>query len=208
MTNWKINPKENNGNLKNILNKKYGKKEFSMNLRNICLDEFKNEIKRFSSSLGKVIVVGVNNFAEINLLPDFDQLVGVDLAFNAFDSLKTERTNILPVIANADSLPMPDNYFDEYCSFRTLFSNHTDLHSSLEEADRVTNKNGKIIISVPNGYFENNTIIKGMYDYENDFYDEDKPYQYTQKVISFFEDKKYIVQIVEITSEILILIQK
>lgn len=208
MTNWKKNPSKDIKNLKELLDDKYGKKEFNMNLRNVCLADFKKIIKEFNQNFSKVLLVGANNFEEVDLLPSFNYLIGVDLAYTSFKSIKSKRENIIPIVANAEILPFIDNHFDQYCAFRTLFSDHTNLFKCLSEADRVTKDNGQLIISIPNGYLLNKKIIKGMYEYNSSSYNQDKPYEYAKKVISYFEEKNYLVKVKEVTSEIIILIQK
>jgi SAM-dependent methyltransferase len=205
MINWNLQP--NKEALQETLNTKYGK-NFSMNLRNECLEEFKNTLLGFAPKMQKVILVGANDFAEVDLLPDFNFLVGVDLADNAFQNILTKRKNVLPVIANIEELPFPSNYFDEYLAFRALFSSHTSLLKSLSEADRVTKKDGKIIISISNGYLIEGKIIKGMFDYLKEDYDIEKPYLLVEKVKEYFQEKKYPIQVEEVESEIIILISK
>lgn len=205
MTNWNLEPNKNS--LRDSLNAKYGKR-FSMNLRNECLEDFRSVLADFMPQMGKVVLIGVNNFEEVDLLPPFNFLAGVDLADNAFHELKTNKKNILPIVANAEILPFSDDFFDEYLAFRSIFSSHTDLRKSLSEADRVTHKEGKIVASVPNGYLTNGEVVKGMFNYLTQEYDIEKPYKLAEEVKLFFLNRGYEVIIKEIESEVIILVQK
>lgn len=205
MTNWRNKPSISN--LKEDLNKKYGK-DFSMNLRNTCLDDFSNVLQKFSNNFGKTILVGANNLEEVNYFPDFDLLVGVDLAYSAFNNIKSDRKNIIPVIANAKELPFPKDYFDTYIALRALFSTHTDLETCINEAMRITKESGTIILSIPNGYLIGKEVIKGMYDYETNSNETEKPYKFLETVKQIAHSLSCSVEHAEIESEILIKLTK
>jgi SAM-dependent methyltransferase len=79
------------------------------------------------------------------VVPDLE-LYGVDISEYAIQNSKEEIKGRLKV-ANANSLPYPDNYFDFVFSITTLHNLHCyDLDAALREIERVGKKNKYICV--------------------------------------------------------------
>ena len=74
------------------------------------------------------------------LVPEVE-VYGIDISAYAIENAKPEIKDRLQV-ANANSLPFPDNHFDFVFSINTLHNLHNyDLDKSLREMERVGQKN-------------------------------------------------------------------
>jgi protein-L-isoaspartate(D-aspartate) O-methyltransferase len=74
------------------------------------------------------------------------ELHGIDVSQYAIDNSKEEIKDRLQV-ANATSLPFPDNYFDFVFSINTLHNLHCyDLYKALREIERVGKKNKYVCV--------------------------------------------------------------
>lgn len=187
------------------LNKKYGKYNWGDDARVLYEKELREYFNKFSSAgKGKTLIVGANDGRESKYVNHIcSEIYGVDLAS---DALKYSAQNgVIPIVADVETLPFVDEYFDSYIALRVLFSQHTNLEKSLNEANRVLKKDGRVIISVPNGYLVNGIVQYGMYDYDTQSIDKKLPYTYAEKVSGILKDKYYRnIEVENIGAEIFI----
>ena len=136
------------------------------------------------------MVCGANSGYEVRILskkfPD-SRFTAVDISTDALKKFLTEFPNVSCVHASMESLPFKDKEFDTYLNCRAIHSTDVNTEVAVNEAMRVTK--GRIILSVSNGYNVEGKIINGMYDYDTEKIDIDKPNETLNGLKEIFQDK-------------------
>lgn len=128
----------------------------------------------------KIIDVGVGNGLEAKLI--FNNVKELTLVDIAKDSLKRAK-ELIPhsniIVSAAENLKsVSDESQDIYVSFRTYQSSYFDIKRSIREANRILKPNGTIIISIANGFIDQNKkIIPGLVIPKTQFIDKNRPYK-------------------------------
>lgn len=114
----------------------------------------------------KIVNVGVGGGNEaLSLFTNCKNITFVDIAPNGLKNIKRRLPHSKIIVARAENLNLlPYEQFDLYISLRTYNSSFFDIQKALAEAYRVLKDNGKLILSVANGFlFQNhNYIISGL----------------------------------------------
>jgi|GEM_PF-6179869 SAM-dependent methyltransferase len=132
-----------------------------------------------------LIDIGCNDGRELRdiLGDDFNkpQITLIDISRRAIDKLQRSFIHRHIEVINESFLSsnFRKNSFDYCISLRTLHSSGINIKESVEKCFFITKPKGLIILSVSNGYIDNekNEAIKGMYDYSTGIVDEEKPFQ-------------------------------
>lgn len=161
-----------NNALSNAFNQKYGNYSYSDDIRIVDKDwkeEFYKaiaELKIIDFSSKKIINVGVGSGNEANqIFNNCKDITFVDIADKGLKKIKEAHRNCRIINSAAEDLEqLKNNVYDIYISLRTYNSSLFNIKASLKEAQRVLKDDGKIIISVANGFLDksNNKIIKGL----------------------------------------------
>lgn len=134
---------------------------WSENFKNIC-----NSISLEPIENMKIVNVGVGGGNEaLSLFTNCKNITFVDIAPNGLKNIKRRLPHSKIIVARAENLNLlPYEQFDLYISLRTYNSSFFDIQKALAEAYRVLKDNGKLILSVANGFlFQNhNYIISGL----------------------------------------------
>lgn len=158
-------------------NEKYGNYDYQADAR--ALD------KKFAPTLlesvgsitdQNVLICGANRGYEIKVLgASFPsaRFTALDISNEALDRLKKDFPSVKCIHANMEKLPFKDKQFDTYLNCRAIHSSNVNIKTALNEAIRVTK--GKIIISISNGYVFGGQLVRGMYDYQKNKIDTEKP---------------------------------
>ena len=114
----------------------------------------------------KIIDIGVGSGNEASqLFSTCKNITFVDIAKDGLEKIKKQIPFANIVLARAESLTkLIKEEFDLYISLRTYNSSFFDTGLALREARKILKRNGKIIISISNGflYLEQNKIIPGL----------------------------------------------
>ena len=133
----------------------------------------------------KTLVVGIGNgVAEKELYKSITDLTIVDIAP---ESLKNATEILSPKAAynlNASNLNcINDSSMGAYVSLTTYQSAYFNVEKSLEEAKRVLENNGVIVISVICGNIGENRYIEGQFDIKTGGYDRNRPFELSYDII-------------------------
>lgn len=85
----------------------------------------------------------------IKLTDRFNDFYGVELSNVHFESAKNVFLTANYIVADGNELPFQDSSFDAIISFGA-FEHNEDIGSIFKECNRVLNKNGVLLFSVPN----------------------------------------------------------
>ncbi len=85
----------------------------------------------------------------IKLTGRFDEFYGVELSSAHFESAKNVFPTADYIVADGNELPFQDSTFDAIISFGA-FEHNEDIGSIFKECNRVLDKNGVLLFSVPN----------------------------------------------------------
>lgn len=169
-------------------NEKYGNYDYSRDSRVKDRNFARTLVKAAGNLAGKrVLVCGANSGNEITILQKkfpSARFVAVDIASEALSKLPA---NVSRVHASMDDLPFKDAAFNVYINCRSIQSSGVNLAKAVREAGRVTK--GKIVITIPNGYLVNDSIVNGMYDYTKRAVVSSKPYAFAARIKSMLEVK-------------------
>ncbi len=143
------------------------------------------------------MICGANSGYEIKILSELfpsAKFTAVDISSEALSKIPE---NVKAIHANMESLPFEDKTFDLYINCRAIHSSDVDMLKAINESIRVTK--GDIVISVSNGYKVEDSLINGMYDYDLEKIDIDKPFKIVNQLKDMFKRKGYFI--VEYSSE-------
>ena len=166
-----------------------------LKIRKIFTQTFLKTIGDISDK--NVLICGANSGYEIQILSELFP----SAKFTAID-ISTEVLHKIPYTvktahANMESLPFEDKSFDLYINCRAIHSSDVDISKAINEAIRVTKRD--IVISVSNGYRVENNIVNGMYDYELEKIDLEKPLRIVSEIKNTFKKNNYFT--IEYSSE-------
>lgn len=131
-------------------------------LGNASVPYFIESVLKELPACGKILEAGCGNGSIVKALMDrgFD-VTGVDYAEKTVDHLKARG---LPIqVMDVRNLLHPEGFFDFYLSFGVIehFFNEADCQRAIDEALRVTKRNGYLFFSVPfTNYFRRQIIRK------------------------------------------------
>ncbi len=187
------------------LDQKYGTYQYAEDLRTKYQKPFDDAVGLFLHKYvpkGKrIVLAGANQGVEMPLLNDYS-VTGVDLSRKALGLLREKHPSVKTVHGNIEDLPFVDDSFDAYVALRTLTSSNVHLEKALAESVRVSPT--FVLYSIPNGYFIDGSIRKGMYDTASASFDGLKPYAYARSIETWLETRGFVTERLEVPSEILI----
>lgn len=157
---------------------KYGNYDYSNDVRQLCEAEFTKSIDGFTVDLRKgasVLICGANSGYEVPYLKNYN-LTALDISGTALTHLKKSFTQVEVVEGSMDDLPFRSASFDGYINLRAVQSVGVDLNKAVNEAMRVTKAGGSILFSIPDGYMDSGTLIKGMLNGTDLYFDQRLPY--------------------------------
>lgn len=174
-------------------NEKYGNYDYASDSRSLDAT-FKETLLDAVGNLSdlNVLIAGSNSGYEIRILNEqfpTAKFTAVDISTDALSKLGSEFPGVSYAHANMEKLPFKDKEFDIYINCRAIHSTDVDIPIAVIEAIRVTK--GKIVLTVSNGYRVEDSIVKGMYDYDAEKIDENKPAQIIDKLKVLFEKQNY-----------------
>jgi pyrimidine deaminase RibD-like protein/SAM-dependent methyltransferase len=150
--------------------KKYADRTYKDDGRGLG-DYWKNSVRSILTEMGAsdfpkrhMIVVGIGNGLEgKELYANCEKLTAVDIGKRSLQ----RAANILPratiIRASAEDLRnIPTDSQDIYISLRTYQSTYFDRNAALREAYRVVRQGGIVLISIANGFLEQDSIIPGL----------------------------------------------
>ena len=167
--------------LSSAFNTKYGSYSYENDTRSVDKswhERFQNILCSVVNSplhTIKIIDVGVGSGHEaIKLFSDYDNVTFIDIARDGLRIIESQMPKSKTYMLNAEQLTnISSSTYDLYVSLRTYNSSFFDIVKALNEAFRVLKEDGKIIISIANGFLriENKTIIPGLIIPRTDFVD-------------------------------------
>lgn len=176
-------------------NEKYGDYDYANDSRILdatferCLLEATGDL-----SGKKVLVVGSNSGYEINILANHfpsASFAAVDISDKALEKIAENLPSVAITHADMERLPLGDKEFDVYINCRSIHSTNVEILSALKEAIRVTD--GRIVISISNGYLVEGKIVEGMYDYDRGIIDQGKSSQIAENLEQSLNKEGYSV---------------
>ena len=206
--------------LGNIYDKKYKDLKIDNDVRghnNQWIDAFETIIKNMKImdiSSKKTIVVGIGNGEEGRCLGyesicNAGNLYFSDIAAGSLNKARKIYKNGVGFHQPAQDLSrIASMSMDIYISLRTYQSTYFNIEKALYEATRVLKRNGKIIISISNGFVSKNdksTVIPGLLKADGKTIDKEKPYSIVERIINKLIVLKYkSIGKVESVSEIFV----
>ncbi|MFZ2522754.1 MAG: methyltransferase domain-containing protein [Minisyncoccia bacterium] len=174
---------------KNILseayNTKYGNYDYTQDSRSVdktFLDIFTNSIS--ADDFENVVICGANSGYEVDILQKIKpsvKITAVDISNVSLQKLHTHFPDVNFLHEDLENLKgIKSKAFDLYISLRAVHSSNIDVDKAIKEAVRIT-KN-KIVISVSNGYVIDGQLVKGMYDYDTETINSEKPLVVRDKI--------------------------
>lgn len=137
--------------------------------------------------------VGCNDGSQMKKLvgSNYKDLYLVDIGIRSLKLAKEIFPNSIIINTNADMLyGIPKNSIDLYLSFRTYNSSFFNIEGAISELNRVLCNNAAVIISIPNGFVDNNgNFISGLKPPKKNFIDETYPFKISGTIM--FEISKY-----------------
>lgn len=191
----------------NALDLKYGGYDYSCDLRPRLHDEFLAALKSIivlpARPGVRMLLAGANNGHEIPYFPGYE-ITAVDLSPRALRELKKSYPNVGVIQSDVCDLPFRDGRFDLYVALRTFQSSGVDIKLAVSECVRVIKDDGCAIVSVPNGYWIDGNVIKGLYRYDELGFNKSAPYAYVDMIRSHFKRLGCVTQMVDAGSELLV----
>ena len=196
-------------------NKKYGNFNYEKDLREMfpC---WSKKIKVKIDELLKVKspkILGVGSNYGQELIDVFgnnfeSQCSVLDISKEALERGKQQYPNMNFIECDMESsFPVTDK-FDVCLCLRTIQSRGAFRQNVIIQMDKVLSKDGLMLISIPNGYIDendNNKIIRGLYDHRSKMVQDRRPQILANKVLNKLQDYGYISAGIEtLETEILI----
>lgn len=155
--------------------------DFRSILKKLDIDDKLNDLS--------ILNVGCNDATQTEKLigHNFKELYLVDVGIRSLQLAKNEFPESIALNTNADMLSdVPDNSIDLYLSFRTFNSTLFNIEGSISELNRVLAGDGKVIISIPDGYVdEAGNFCHGLLRTDQDCVDEYYPFEIIGKIMRF-----------------------
>ncbi len=189
-TNSYINDTFNNARIF-AYNEKYGNFDYSEDLRSKYKDWYKpirKLIRNHCRSLRnlKIIDIGGNSGEEIseifgNQIPTSVTLV--DISNSALFKAQKKFPEYKCVQENMEDAYCIGEQFDVCLCLRSIQSTGVIRNDSLIQMSRIVKPNGLIIITIPNGYIdEDGGMIRGMFDYRTSDFNRYRPLTLSRKI--------------------------
>jgi SAM-dependent methyltransferase len=198
--------------LRNALDKKYGNLDYSKDARSLCEKEFNETFNRLVSKMtqnsNKILITGANDGYEIEILSKDEGIHALDLSRTAIERLASKFKNVVTHWEDLQEMKFPDNYFDGYICMRTVTSSNVDLRTAVSESCRVTKDKANFIFSIPNGYWIDGKIVKGMYVTKTGKIDKKLPYKQLDDFKKVLEEFNLKYEVIEVPSEIIVIVSK
>lgn len=176
-------------------NQKYGSFDYTEDSRSLDSDFEKVLIQSVGDLSGlSVLVCGSNSGYEIAILSKIfptTKFTALDISSEALSGLENIPF-VASIHANMETLPFKNKEFDLYLNCRAIHSTDVDMEKASSEAIRVTK--GKIVLSISNGYRVDGHIIKGMYDYDSQEIEEEKPQEISKLLEKLFTKNNYRIK--------------
>ncbi len=207
---YKLKPKitKDFEELTKTYNQKYGLFDYAVDSRSLDTTFEKNLLQSVGNLSGlSVLVCGSNSGYEISILSKIfpnAKFTAVDISSKALSTLAETYPFVTCIHANMEVLPFKDKEFDIYLNCRAIHSTDVDIEKASIEATRVTK--GKIILSISNGYRVDDHIVKGMYDYDSQKIEEEKPRLVSESLGKLFIKNGYRVEEISSEAEIFLLL--
>lgn len=181
-----------NNAISDSFNQKYSAYNNVLDIRSIYpnwMDPFWELIGRLNvsnSSSARVINVGVGSGDEaVSLFKDFENITFVDVATDGLAKLRKLFPFSQTMVCNADDLcEIADNRYDLYVSLRTYNSSFFNIKDAVVESFRVLKKGGSVIISIANGFLnqESHKVLPGLIIPATDFIDIYRGYEKAREI--------------------------
>lgn len=174
-------------------NFKYGNYEYSEDLRALFPQWGKQIYERisklspdFDSKPFRVLNIGGNDGSELSsIFPDCHNasFTVVDISNSAIDKGRKQFPNI-EFIQNDMEQEYLNNVdlFDICLCLRAIQSRGVFSHDALIQMCKHLNKNGILIVSIPNGYNHNGKVERGLYDHRSRLFLRTKPQELAAKI--------------------------
>ena len=147
-----------------------------------------------------ILNVGCNDATQMEKLigQNFNELYLVDVGIRSLLNAKKIFPDSTIMNTNADSLSgISNNSIDLYLSFRTYNSSLLNTEGSISELNRVLADDGKVILSIPNGYVDKDGIFcHGLKPHGEDYIDECYPFEIVGIIIFYLS--KYNFKNIEV----------
>jgi SAM-dependent methyltransferase len=177
-----------NNALRYAYDTKYGNWDEVNDLRKLYVNDWCAPIKKYFENVKNsdtLIDVGCNDGRELKdiLGVEFNkpQITLVDISSKAINRFQQSSANTHIEVVNESfhTAKFKKNSYDFCVSLRTLHSSGIDTNESLKRCYEITKPKGIIVLSVSNGYIDDNTgeSLKGMYNYSTGIVDKEKPFQ-------------------------------
>lgn len=211
---------ESNKALEYAYDKKYGDWDTVNDLRKLFGFEWCTPVRKYFDNItaaDKLIDIGCNDGRELKdlLSHNFEKpkITLIDISKKAIQKLQNTIEHRHIEIINQSFLEaiFNINSFDYCVSLRTLHSSGIDTNESIKKCYNITKPKGLILLSVSNGYIDENTgnPLKGMYEYSTGQVNEKKPYEIAESIAQKLRKLGVIdVQIIDGSSEIFIVAHK
>lgn len=132
----------------------------------------------------------------------------LDISKEAIERGRQQYPNMNFIECDMESSFPATDKFDICLCLRTIQSRGAFRQNVIIQMDKVLSKNGLMLISIPNGYIDendNNKIIRGLYDHRNKMVQDRRPQILANKVLNKLLDYGYTSTGIEtLETEILI----
>lgn len=174
-------------------NFKYGNYEYSEDLRALFPQWGKQIYERisklspdFDSKPFRVLNIGGNDGSELlSIFPDCHNasFTVVDISNLAIDKGRRQFPNIEFVQNDMEQEYLNNvDLFDICLCLRAIQSRGVFSHDALIQMCKHLNKNGILIVSIPNGYKHNGKVERGLYDHRSRLFLRTKPQELAAKI--------------------------
>ncbi len=196
---------------KNILseayNTKYGDYDYTQDSRSVdktFLDIFTNSIS--ADNFENAVICGANSGYEVDILQKIKpsvKITAVDISNISLQKLHSHFPNVEFLHEDLENLNIiKPKTFDLYISLRAIHSSNIDIEKAIKEAIRIT-KN-KIILSISNGYIIDRQLVKGMYEYDTETINSEKPFVIRDKISKLLNEFGWETSFCESDAEIFV----
>ena len=153
--------------------------DFGEILKKLDIDDKLNEMS--------IVNVGSNDASQMEKLisDNYKEMYLVDVGLRSLLLAKKLYPDAKIMHTDADTLEdIPDNSIDLYLSFRTFNSSIFNMKKATSELNRVLSDNGRVILSIPNGYVDaNGNFTYGLIPPNGNSIDECYPFKILEKIL-------------------------
>lgn len=200
----------------NAFNSKYGNYNYLEDLRdrfpqwsNQLMDRILKLKPDFASTSNRVLDVGGNDGSElISVFQDFPNtnFTVVDISDVAIDNGRKKYSHIEFFQNDMEKEYLTNvELFDVCLCLRAIQSRGVFIHDAIIQMCKHLNKDGILIISIPNGYKYNDKVERGLYDHRSRLFLRTKPQELAMKIERKLMDYNFIETGIEtIDTEIIV----